>query len=370
MRKKKVCIISPAVYPLLKKSKKIQTAGGAEAQLLTLGSGLHEKGFDVHYIVDDFGQKTVEIIRGVAAQKVPLRYMGGKNRHIVVDWARLLLVLKRIHADVHLIKLPRNLLLPVGLFSRLFRKKLIFIGQIDNDVDPEFIKKNENLYSYLFFKAGLAFVDFIVAQNENQKAGFAKAFGKRSRVIKSFLTLPEAEGKTDKGYVLWVGNDLPKKQPHFFVELAKQLPQYRFKMIMSRTGYQFSLPIIEQAGQVPNLEFLGFVPFSEIHEHFQKASLFVSTSKREGFPNTFLQSWQYETPVVSLSVNPDSVIDRFELGEVCCTFDRLCEQVDQLMHDESERCRRGGNGKKYVNQNHSVEIVLEQYLSVFNELGV
>jgi glycosyltransferase involved in cell wall biosynthesis len=283
---------------------------------------------------------------------------------------KLLQVLKLINADVHLIKLPRNLLLPVGLFCRFFRKKLIFIGQIDNDVDPEFIKKNENLYSYLFFKSGLACVDFIVAQNEKQKAGFAQAYGKRSRVIKSFLTLPEAEGKNDKGYVLWVGNDLPKKQPHLFVELAKQLPQYRFKMIMSCTSDQFSLPIIEQAGQVLNLEFLGFVPFSEIHEYFQKASLFVSTSIREGFPNTFLQSWQYETPVVSLSVNPDNVIDQFELGKVSGSFDRLCKQVDQLMRNEPERHRMGGNGKKYVNQNHADEIVLQQYLSVFDELKV
>lgn len=370
MKTKKACIISPAVYPLLKKSKKIQSVGGAEVQLLTLGLGLREKGFEVHYIVGDFGQGAVERIRGVAVHKVPLRYMGGSNHHIVANWLKLLLVLKRINADVHFIKLPRNLLLPVGLFSRFFRKKLIFIGQIDNDVDPEFIKKNENFYSYLFFQTGLACVDFIVAQNERQRNGFAIAYGKRARVIRSFLTLPKYSYVNDDNYVLWVGNDLPKKQPHLYVELSKRLPHHRFKMIMSSTSDQFSRPIMEQARKVPNLEFLGFVPFSEIHEYFRNASLFISTSMREGFPNTFLQSWQYETPVVSLSVNPDNVIDRFELGKVSGTFDNLCEQADQLMQDQQERQRMGRNAKSYVTQNHAVESVMEKYLSVFKELGV
>jgi glycosyltransferase involved in cell wall biosynthesis len=213
-------------------------------------------------------------------------------------------------------------------------------------------------------------VDKIIAQNDKQKKGFARVYGKQSELIKSFITLPEFYAKNDRRYILWVGNDLPKKKAYLFVKLSLRLPQYRFKMIMSKTCDRYSQPIIALAKEVPNLDFLGFVPFSEIHAHFQEASLFVSTSIREGFPNTFLQSWQYATPVLSLSVDPDDVIVKYNIGKVCGTFDTLCRQIDVLMRNDSERHIIGQNALSYVRRDHSREMVLKKYLSVFSELGI
>lgn len=367
---RKICIISPSVYPLLKEGTKAESAGGAEAQLRILGLAFSEQGYDVHYIVDDFGQADIERIGNVTVHKVALKYMGGPNYYVISAWLRLWRTLSKIAADVHLIKVPRDLLLVLGLFCRMFRKKLIFIGQIDTDVDPAFLKKSSNVLSYWFFRIGMKWTDYVVAQNEKQKKGFAETYRKRTRIIKNITTLPAMDKIRKEEYILWVGNSLPKKQPEKFLELAKSLPEYKFKMIMSLTSQASDDSFIrDKLSDTPNLDYLGFIPFSKIAEYYQKASIFVSTSLREGFPNTFLQAWQHRCPVVSIHVDPDGVIKKYELGRQSLTFERFCEDIRELMEDERLRAYVGENAKNYVEANHSRNIIVQQYLDLFRELG-
>jgi glycosyltransferase involved in cell wall biosynthesis len=369
---KKVCIISPAAYPLLKNDETIQSAGGAEAQFKTLGLAFKNLSYEVHFIVGDFSQQRREKISGIIVHKVPLRYLGGSNYHLIPAWINLFLTLARIKADIHIIKLPRDLLLPIGVFCKLFRKKLMFVGQIDSDVDPDFLKKANNLFSYWFFRIGLCLTDSVVAQNAFQQKGFYAVYKKRAKIISNIITLPNQEAIIRKeNYILWVGNNLAKKQPDKFLNLAINLPQFEFKMIMAlMPGAPDDGFIKDRLSTVPNMEYLGFVPFSQISQYFQKASLFVSTSVREGFPNTFLQAWQYGTPVVSLHVDPDDVIEKYQLGRHSGTFAALGQDVEELMQNDELRNYMGQNAKRYVEANHSIRAIVSQYLEVFEEVQV
>jgi glycosyltransferase involved in cell wall biosynthesis len=365
---KKICIISPSAYPLLVGDKNIVSAGGAEAQLSVIGKSLAHSGYDVHYLVDDFGQAQCERLDGVWVHKSPLRYMGGSNLYLFYDWLRFFKHLWNINADFHIIKLPRNLLVPLGVYTWLRRRKLVFIGQIDNDVDLEFIKHNEGRATYWFYRIGITFVDYIVAQNKTQRDGFKRLFNKKTEIIKSIITLPDVMGTEKDNYVLWVGSSLEKKQPEKYLELARLLPDVQFKMIVAPANKQLNTLLKSQAEEINNLEYLGFVPLSEIGEYFSKALLFVSTSLREGFPNTFLQSWQYGTPVISLLVDPDNVINNFNLGRLSGTIEKLGEDVDELVKDKSAREVCATNAKSYVNEYHSKDKVIQQYLAVLENL--
>lgn len=327
-----------------------------------------ELGYEVHYIVDDFGQPYEEEIAGVCIHKAPLRYMGGSNFYILSDWLNYLKVLWRINADFHVIKLPRSLLAPLGLFCTLKRSRLVFIGQIDNDVDLEFIRKNEGRITYWLYRLGMLAVDFIVAQNEKQREGFRRLFGKKTQVVKSIVTLPSVEDGEKSDYVLWVGSSLEKKQPLKFIELARALPDISFRMIVAPVDLGLDERLRTEAAELPNLEYLGFVPLARIGHYFNEASVFVSTSVREGFPNTFLQSWQFGTPVVSLNVDPDGVIKRNSLGNISLSFEQLCKDVRVLMGDPDLRKTYGENGRMYVHDNHSKEVVIPQYLEIIESL--
>jgi glycosyltransferase involved in cell wall biosynthesis len=365
----KICIVSPRAYPLLVNMDNL-SQGGAEAQFKTIGFRLAEEGWDVHFVVDDYGQAQKEKADNITIHKVGLPYMGGSKCDLPGAWMKLWKVLEELAAEIYMIKTPRHLLLPIGLYCRKVGARLVFIGQIDSDVDPEFVRHSEGLFGYILFRAGMKLVDHAVAQNSIQAKGFTYVYRRKASTIGNLLTLPVGDGYTKKDFILWVGNSLPKKQPHLFPELAKRLPQYRFRMIMSVARQSpDDTAIREAAASLPNLEYLGFVPFGEIAEHFQNAKLFVSTSLREGFPNTFLQSWQYATPVVSLQVDPDELIQRHGFGRLSSTLEQMCVDVGELMEDEFKRATAGRLAKEYVEANHSVEAIVGQYIALLSSLA-
>ena len=361
---KKICIICPSAYPHIAE-REFATNGGAENQLKTLGVAFLKKGYEVHFIVDDFGQEDIEIINKIIIHKVSLKYRGGSNYYLPLSWYRFIKTLNLIKADFHLIKIPKDLLLPLGLYSFFKRKKLIFIGQSDGDTNPDIIKQIDNIVSYWFYRTGLLFVDNVVAQNKKQQIEFKKVYSKNAQIIKSMITLPEIKQYEKKKYILWVGNSSLNKQPELFLKLAEYLPDYNFKMIMAPTSKTLSDSFIkDKLHLLPNLEYIGYVPFSKIAVYFQEAAVFISTSLREGFPNTFLQSWQYRTPVISLNIDPDNVIKNMNLGRHSKTFETLCVDVKNLMKYKKIRSQIGENAKQYIEKYHSTDTIIKQYLKI------
>src|SRR3989344_2385068 len=139
----RVCIVSPDAYPLLDASVEgawSGEAGGAEIQLSTIGLALARAGLDVHFVVADCGQAERVEVGGVTAHRATFRYMGGSKKYVLPDWWRLWRILRRIRADYHLIKVPRHLLLLLGLHCRLHGGHLIYIGQKDSDLDESIIR--------------------------------------------------------------------------------------------------------------------------------------------------------------------------------------------------------------------------------------
>lgn len=366
----RICIVSPHCYPLFKEGA-AESAGGAEVQLKTLGAAFCGCGYEVHFIVDDFGQDDVVYESGIILHKVPFRYMGGSNLHLPIDWLRFVNTLARIKADVHLMKVPRNLLLPLACYSRMRRSKAIYVGQRDVDSTREGARSADRLPSYLFYRAGLVLVNAVIAQTKRQQQNFLLSLNKQTTVIPNIVTLPE-ECITEKSdYVLWVGNSSQRKQPEEFLKVVRLLPSIQFRMVMASSNKkEYDKYISDQAGELENLTFLGFVPFQKIKKEYRNARLFVSTSLSEGFPNTFLQAWQYRVPVVSMHVDPDGVIEKYGLGAVSGSQQRLLEDIQALINDRLQWEKLSDNAAEYVRDNHSVQATVDSYNKLFIRLGL
>jgi len=362
-----ICFISPAAYPLLSDDHSLVSAGGAEAQFVTLGRELIKRDQSVHFIVDDYGQQKMINCSGIKVHKTSFRYMGGANAYLPIDWLKLLSCMKKINADIYLLKIPKDILLPVGFYCYLFGKKLVYIGQSDKDVDIPLLMQLQNKLAVQFYRTGLRLTDYAVAQTDIQQKGFI-ALGVNSQIIRNLITLPESNLSKDK-YVLWVGNATENKQPEMYIRLAKMLPYINFKMIMSGNQDDMKFRDIQKhAETISNLDFIGFVPFSKISVFFSQAALLVSTSLREGFPNVFLQTWQYGTPVISLQVDPDNIIVNQRLGLVSKTEEQLLLDVETLMKDSKLYEEMGANSYQFVLENHSVSKVAELYEDLFSKL--
>jgi glycosyltransferase involved in cell wall biosynthesis len=115
----------------------------------------------------------------------------------------------------------------------------------------------------------------------------------------------------EREFFLWVGRlNRDQKRPHLFLDVAEKLPDKKFKLIGPKgDDDEYVEHLMERIGRLENVEYRGTVPPDQISEYYKKAVALVSTSKYEGFPNTFLEAWRVQTPVLSLSIDPRRYIN-------------------------------------------------------------
>lgn len=112
---------------------------------------------------------------------------------------------------------------------------------------------------------------------------------------------------------------------------------------------------------------MGFVPLHEVDNYFAKSSIFVSSSKWEGFPTTFLQAWARSSPIVSLNVDSDGVIAKKKSGFVSRTFEKMRDEMKLLLEDETLRRRMGQNGREYITKEQDVRATAKKYIDIFEQ---
>ena len=83
---------------------------------------------------------------------------------------------------------------------------------------------------------------------------------------------------------------------------------------------------MQELRATPNIEYLGHVAPEKAEQVIAGAAVFLSTSDEEGFPNTFVQAWSSGTPVVSLKIDPDRIIERLGLGTVSENVERAIDR--------------------------------------------
>src|SRR5262249_5425823 len=119
--------------------------------------------------------------------------------------------------------------------------------------------------------------------------------------------------------------------------------------------------IVEELRTLPNVEYLGQVAPARAQEIIEHAAVLLSTSDREGLPNTFLEAWTSGTPVVSLGVDPDGVIQTKRLGRVSPSVEEAVATVGALLKSPLHRDEIGDHARRHVATAHSPEAVVEAF---------
>jgi glycosyltransferase involved in cell wall biosynthesis len=94
--------------------------------------------------------------------------------------------------------------------------------------------------------------------------------------------------------------------------------------------------------------------------------VFLSTAEEEGFPNTFTQAWSAGTPVVSLRLDPDHLIERIGMGRVPDTIDDTVAHISDLLRSPRRRDEIATRARRFITENYSATAVVKIFQGALN----
>ena len=357
----KICFIAPKAYPIFNPQIK-SVFGGAEVDLYLLATELaKDPKFKVNFIVADYGQPACESINNVTIIK-SLNF----NESQISGAKKLWSALKQAKSDIYFTEAAHHGHALIALYCKLAKSKYIFRSANPSNLNGDWI--NNNGLRGRLFKWSLKQCHTIIAQNQSDKDALRNNLELPSTVIANCCCLKETCGE-DKKNILWVGRSDSVKQPELFLDIAKCIPDRQFVMICPRATNDSRYNLLtSQAKSIDNLKFIEHVPFHQIGSYFEDARLLVNTSSTEGFPNVFVQACQVATPIISLNVNPDGFLDKYQCGKCANGSLEDCICIIQNLLQSDEYALYSQNAFNYACDNHDIKKIINQYKQLFNSV--
>lgn len=377
-----ITLISPQLYALLDMTSQ-DAAGGAERQFYLLGRALADAGWRVVFVTAYNGvwQKNKDHIKWAEHCAVDFSYLGGKKIFFLKTLIGLWKICSRVRTDYFMIKMPTHLLFFISLFTKMLKKRSIFWGQMDYDACPE-KRTHSRTIANIFTDLGIRMANVVIAQNMQQKEGFKEAYGIDTTIINSI-----AEDLSDTANihiepfkkdidVLWVGNASLHKRYELVYSIARQLPEYRFVVIMNNSCNERFNKAAREASVHNNIDFEGQKDPYSTEGYYKRAKITLNTSCHEGFPNTFLQTWQNGGAVVSLTVNPSRVLDKGDLGVLVSNskeihndehIDNAVSVINDLLQNEEKLRAISECAPRYVREHHAASRIVNEFIATLDK---
>lgn len=375
-----VCFVAPNIWPAFSGSEDTELVGGAEVQQSILARALARNGYPVTIICSDYGQPArveqdgITLIRTFKNNSgIPvLRFI---HPRLTTVWRAM----HEVNADIYYQRTAAMLTAVVAAYCRRHGKRSIYAGASDLDFIPgrQSIRFGRDRW---LFERGLARVDAIVVQSLNQQELCARHYDRSSTMIPSCYELPakrdrnRLDGEDQGDYVLWVAAIRRGKRPEVLFEMARRLPQRRFVMIggpasPALADREYFDSVRSEAAQLPNIEFIGFLPLPKAEHYFDRARLVVNTSEahNEGMPNVFLQAWARGVPTVAF-FDAEARLHGEPVYPIAEDIDAATAAVERMYSDDLHRARTSSRCLEYFSRTHATDAVLSQYRRLLDSL--
>ena len=350
MSARQICIVGLDSYGMLSGEDNPKYIGGEAIQHVLLARAWRDLGHDVSIIVHDEGQGARREIDGITAIAAHSRQGGLRGLRFFHPRAtRLLSALIAADADIYY-QSPTGACTGItAWFCRATGRRFIFRVASDSDCEKEHGRiqfwRDRKLYNY-----GLRRADMVAAQTQFQAQMLRENHGIESVTLNMMVEPPRNGMQREKDIdVLWVSNLRALKRPELALELARQLPDVKFSLAGGPMpgGDTYFEDVCAAAARLPNVTMHGAVRYADSGLLFDRARIFLNTSSIEGFPNTFLQAWIRGVPVVSF-FDPDSLVQRLQLGHIANSVDEMREAIRSLLEDDSERQLTGRRAREFA----------------------
>lgn len=364
-RRHDVAIYLPSIGPLLFGDQG-HAAGGAEVQMLLIAKGLAALGGRVCIVAGGRSGALPDVVDGVdVIWRSPYR-LGASVTGKLAEFREIYASIAAADANIVITRtaIPATALMAVS--CRLQRRSFVYAFANDSEFELERVESKRRNIRLIELAVRLA--DLLIAQNERQRALCEAVYRRSSLVIKSVAEPGELRTQKPEAF-LWAGRAVSYKRPLAFVELARAVPEAHFWMMaVPRPGednQRLLASVRRAAAELPNLELLDPRPRSAVLSLLGRAVAIVNTSDFEGLSNTFLEAWSRGVPALSLSHDPDGLIERLGLGGFAggsaAGFAHLAREfwhAREHQHELARRCRQ------YVLDEHRPETIYRQWFDV------
>jgi glycosyltransferase involved in cell wall biosynthesis len=340
--------------------------GGAETQMRELARSLAGRGLNVSHIVFDY--PGIREQDGVHLVQQPLaEYTRKWPTYGPTIWSAL----ERADARVYIQRCAGYEAFFVALFAKVRRRRFVYSSSSTGDFVgmPDIPTWSPRLA----YRMGIRLADACVVQTAEQVALAEAEFGLDATLIPSFCEPAHNEGNGSREAFLWIGGLIDYKDPMAYLDLAEQVPEASFWMVVHARGDRWRRleeRVRARAAELANVELFDHRSRPRLLPLYERAVAVVNTSRHEGYPNTFMEGWARGTPVLSLNVDPDGVVGTHGLGAVAGgSIKRMAELARQLWAKRDDLQVEAQATRRYVAEAHAPAVVVEQWAELIERVA-
>lgn len=369
--------------------------GGPSTQCFHLCRALLQKGeTPVVVTIGDKFEKTSE--NGYTVYRYPWRYTGTSLDRII-RWAIFPIyfsrILRREKPDILHCHSVSVLAFVAGFLAK--RKNIPRIIKFAGDWVWETLSTHklraqdfEEIYEHSFFarfmrrfeRWGLSQFDIIWAPSQFRASNIKKVFGDNApiRIIPNALMLQGGGVRTfnegDVPTIVSANRFIPHKRIPMIIRAFSALRNSQAKLVLIGSGEEAEIKAAVDAandlGVEERVRFTGRLGSEDVYKEFALATLYVSGSLEEGFPNVFIEAMHWGLPIVSTDVGGcKEMILEGETGYLVDAMDEkaLTERMERIISDAPLRNRLAEAAFTHSKQ-FDLSNIVESFTSLYQEL--
>ncbi|APD05861.1 poly(glycerol-phosphate) alpha-glucosyltransferase [Flavobacteriaceae bacterium UJ101] len=152
----------------------------------------------------------------------------------------------------------------------------------------------------------------------------------------------------------------------------RKFPEWNLKII--GLGSENAEVIENKVKQLELNDVIEILPIvKNVEDYYLSSSIYVLSSRYEGFPMTLLEASSFGLPIVAWKcpTGPSEIVKHKESGLLSKYLDiqNLADQLMILMESEDKRRKFGIKSKENMKQ-FDIEVIINQWLQLFNELKI
>ena len=124
---------------------------------------------------------------------------------------------------------------------------------------------------------------------------------------------------------------------------------------------------VERLGLSKNVEFLGFLPDSEMQKQYSEASIFISPSRYEGFGIVLLEALASGLPLVTTKTGISNKVVEDGKNGFLVDYENMGKAILKLLRDKELRCRMGARSRNMA-INYSWSSAAKRMIAIYEEL--